>query len=168
MKYNYNKFKAGYSTQISVISLLQHNPTLLPCYTIFSTFLFEATALSYPHKIDIYTFIAHSFSTEHVCRKYRSEISFFFIISVKWVIIPLFHIYIIFIWTRSKLRYFIFLTRVYICETCSKTPLSITLYPADLDHLDTDPLENTVKSILALLADDFYRFYDWLLKKNLK
>ena len=74
--------KTWYSTQISVISWLKRNHTPLPCYSILSTFLFEATVLSYPHKIDIYTFIAHSFSTAHICLIYRPKIFFFFIISV--------------------------------------------------------------------------------------
>ena len=97
--YKYNKcLKTWNSTKISMTNWSQHYPTPLPRYSIFSTFPYWATALSYPHKVDIYIFIAHSFSAASICSNYRTVVSFYYIISVKLVINSLLPIHTFFVY----------------------------------------------------------------------
>ena len=100
------------------MSWLQNYPTPIQCYSIFSTFPSQATMLSHTLKVDTYTFIAHSLSAACICSKYGPEILFFYIISVKCVIILLLPIYIFLYmnWLQFQISLFHF-TLVYFYKT---------------------------------------------------
>ena len=75
------------------------------------------------HKVDTHTFIAHSLSAAHICSKYGPVICFFYIISVKWVIILLLPIHIFLYMTGCKHRYLIFILCNYIFTNCNRSTL---------------------------------------------
>ena len=99
-----------------------HFPTPIQCYSIFSTFPSQATMLSHPHNVDIYTFIAHSLSAACICSKYGPEILFFYIISVK-LLLPI-YLFLYMNWLRAQIS-LIHFTQVYIYKTCNRTTLQV-------------------------------------------